>query len=241
MTSTQSTNLSCGLLVLETGLIPTLSAGHLRLSERYWRFSLFSSPLPSLPLSLFLLQFLFCLHRRLVPFLGIEIAFVSIFLLPTYATSVASDEVREQERMTSLLQRCRWVSWCRFLSRNKGLQSSGMWHRQTVGIALHIFYDSLKKKLKILYGRVSRCTDLVACPAGKVGRAWRRFADFWVTHTHAVAWLPLWMPPTCSVRQSDETDEKESRTSHSRGSNGRDPYIYRENPSRNLGNDNWKM
>lgn len=90
-TNTQSTNLFCG--VLETGLIPTLSVGYLRLSETYIDgFFLFSF--------LSFLWFFLYLHRRLVSFLRIEIIFVSIFLLPTYATTRA--EVREQERMTSL-------------------------------------------------------------------------------------------------------------------------------------------
>lgn len=85
-TNTQSTNFSCG--VLETGLIPTLS--HLRLCvgniDDFWIFSLC------------LLQFFFCLYRRLVSFLGIEITFVSIFLLPTYATSVVKYGSRDAWR-----------------------------------------------------------------------------------------------------------------------------------------------
>jgi len=42
----------------------------------------------------------------------------------------------------------------------------------------------------------------------RVKRIRRLLSD---AHAH-VAWLPLWMPPTCSVRQSDETDEEELRT-----------------------------
>lgn len=81
----------------------------------------------------------------------------------------------------------------------------------------------IKRKMSILHECVNRY-DHVACPGEKVSRAWRRFIiGFWVTHTHAVAWWPLWMHTTYnSVWQIDGRCRGRIENLHSRicGSNG---------------------
>lgn len=80
-----------------------------------------------------------------------------------------------------------------------------------------------KKNVDPAHGCINRY-DHVSCPGEKVSRAWRRFIiGFWVTHTHAVAWWPLWMHTTYnSVRQIDGRCRGRIGNLHSRicGSNG---------------------
>jgi len=81
-TNTQSTNLSVASLKRTNSHPQCRSLA----SEMYRCFSLFFL---SSFLSLSHDYYSFTLHRHLVSFLGIEITFVNIFLLPTYATSRA--------------------------------------------------------------------------------------------------------------------------------------------------------